>query len=187
MGRPYGLVCCLADWRVCDPKASQLLYTVFMRYDPNKHHRRSIRLEGYDYSQPGAYFITLTTLQRARLFGEIIDGELRLNAAGRVVEEELKHLAARFGQIRLGEYIIMPNHLHAILMIADSGIQERLSLGVLIGQFKSRVTKRLRATNPVWQRNYYEHIIRNQEDMDRIREYIRENPRRWDEEHDHDL
>jgi REP element-mobilizing transposase RayT len=83
----------------------------------------------------------------------------------------------------------MPNHVHAILEIADfivGGNQGRLSLAILIGQFKSRVTKRLGITSPVWQRNYYEHIIRNQEDMDRIREYIRDNPRRWGEEHDRD-
>ncbi len=176
-----------------------------MRYDPQNHHRRSIRLKGYDYTQPGAYFITICTKDRAHLFGEVVNGEMRLNDAGRIVWEEwFKTATLRpYVQLNEDEFVVMPNHIHGIIWIVDDvGATRRVaptrvaptmdaphgpksgSIGAIIGQFKSVTTKRindLRGTPgvPVWQRNYYEHIIRNEEALERIRTYIQTNPLRW--------
>ena len=91
-----------------------------MAYNPKVHHRRSIRLKGYDYTQPGAYFITLVTADHESVFGEIVDGTMRLNAAGRMVEREWKRLASRFPSVRPGAFVIMPNHLHGIIEIVSA-------------------------------------------------------------------
>lgn len=185
-----------------------------MPYNPQFHHRRSIRLPGYDYSQAGAYFVTLVTYGQSDLFGEVIQVAMHLNKAGKNAAAEWQQLATRFANLSLDTYIIMPNHPYGILMIADqppevsrpvppgasTGIappatsnsdtakgSSKLaphgpapaSIGAMIGQFKSRVTKRLKFSTPIWQRNYYEHIIRDQAELDRIRQYILDNPRCW--------
>jgi putative transposase len=234
-----------------------------MKYDPQKHHRRSIRLPEYDYSQAGAYFVTICAWGREPLFGEICEGEMRLSAAGLIVESEWKRLAHQFANVYLDAFVVMPNHVHGIIMIhgqvgatrhlpADThsgnetvsndaltsrdgsplqidalsglaGATRHLpaethsgnepmpndvltgpdgspvrprggspmpkgpgegSIGAMIGQFKSRATKRIWSLPeydhvPIWQRNYYEHIIRNQEDYERIRDYIQTNPLCW--------
>ncbi|MBC7260687.1 MAG: hypothetical protein H5T63_01625, partial [Chloroflexi bacterium] len=90
-----------------------------MKYDPEKHHRRSIRLQGYDYSQPGAYFITVVTQDRVCLFGEVVNGEMRLNDVGHMVRQEWADLPNRFPNIDLDAFIIMPNHIHGIIIITD--------------------------------------------------------------------
>ena len=92
-----------------------------MSLDTQKHHRHSVRLKGYDYSQPGAYFLTLVTWQRACLFGKILDGEVQLHDLGNVVKHEWKRLAQRFKHIELDEFTIMPNHLHGIIIINENG------------------------------------------------------------------
>jgi len=92
-----------------------------MRYDPNRHHRRSIRLSGYDYSQAGAYFITICTQDRACLFGDVVDGEMRLNDAGRVAQQCWRQIPAHFPNVELDEFVVMPNHVHGILVITDVG------------------------------------------------------------------
>ena len=86
-----------------------------MLYDPNRHHRRSIRLKEYDYTQPGAYFITICTHDRAGLFGEIVDGEMRLNDCGRVAEQCWLDIPSHFPHAELDAFVIMPNHVHGIL------------------------------------------------------------------------
>lgn len=88
-----------------------------MRYDPDKHHRRSIRLHGYDYAQAGAYFVTICTQNRECLFGDIEDGEMRLNDYGRVVEEEWLRTATIRREVELDAFIVMPNHVHGIIVI----------------------------------------------------------------------
>lgn len=172
-----------------------------MMYDPQKHHRRSIRLKGYDYTQPGAYFITICTQDRAHLFGEVVDREMRLNDAGRIVREEWFKTAQLRPYVRLdeNEFVVMPNHVHGIIWIVDDvGATRRVapttdaaphgpksgSIGAIIGQFKSAATKSINALRgipgaPGWQRNYYEHIIRDEDALNRIRAYILTNPLRW--------
>jgi REP element-mobilizing transposase RayT len=92
-----------------------------MRYDPNKHHRRSIRLKGYDYTQAGVYFVTIVTQNRACLFGDIVAGEVRLNAFGQAVAETWLWLATQYGYVELDEWVVMPNHLHGIVVITGTG------------------------------------------------------------------
>jgi len=167
-----------------------------MKYDPEIHHRRSVRLKGYDYSQSGAYFVTIVTWQRERLFGEIVDGEMRLNALGEIVRTEWERTAIVRPNVELGAYVVMPNHFHAIIIFTNDGVGatrrvapttrtlQSGSLGAVMAQFKSIVTKQIyeiRGTPkmPVWQRNYYEHIIRNSDEANRIHLYIESNPVTW--------
>lgn len=164
-----------------------------MKFDPQKHHRRSIRLKGYDYSQVGAYFVTFVAWQREVLFGEIVNGEMMLNDFGQIVSEKWQWLETQYPYIELGAWVVMPNHFHGILVIRDDGWGgsrsaptpiKRKPLGGLIGAFKTVSTKHinlLRNTEGqvIWQRNYYEHIIRNEREMDRISRYIESNPSRW--------
>ena len=92
-----------------------------MPYNPQIHHRRSIRLKGYDYTQAGAYFVTLVTQERACLFGEIVDNVMRLNLAGQVVRAEWQRLASAFPDVQLDAFVIMPNHVHGIIVITEPG------------------------------------------------------------------
>ena len=169
------------------------------RYNPDIHHRRSRRLKGYDYSQAGAYFITVCTRNRECLLGDVIDGVMALNDAGRVVEEEWMKSADIRKEIELDAFVIMPNHIHGIIVIDGRGTARRAptcerfgqptvgSIPTIVRAFKSACTKRIndmrnaRGT-PVWQRNYYEHVIRNEDDLDRIRQYIADNPVCWAED-----
>lgn len=167
-----------------------------MKFDPRKHHRRSIRLKGYDYSLAGAYFVTVVAWQRQMLFGEIVDGEMQLNELGRIVSEKWQWLETQYEYVELGEWIVMPNHLHGILVIHDIGRGgsrsaptpiKRKPLGGLIGAFKTVSTKQINLLcntegQMVWQRNYYEHIMRNEQEMDRIARYIEANPSMWTED-----
>ena len=169
-----------------------------MKYDPFKHHRHSIRLKGYDYSQAGAYFVTCVTHNRECLFGEIVVGEMRLNEYGQIVAEEWFKTAQVRSNVELDEFVVMPNHLHGILVIVDDsttvGANRRFaptpraptpnSIGAVMMQFKSIVTKCINTMRdsqgaPVWQRNYYEHIVRNERELEHIRAYIVGNPTRW--------
>ncbi|HEX9758117.1 MAG TPA: transposase [Nitrospiria bacterium] len=168
-----------------------------MRYNPEIHHRRSIRIKEYDYSQPGSYFITLCTQNRECWFGDVTDGKMRLNAYGQIVAECWQWLSEQYAHANMDEWIVMPNHLHGIIAItadgrggsrtAPTGPVKQKPLGRLIGAFKTVSTKRINqmrasAGVPVWQRNYYEHIIRNEEDLNKIRQYILENPMKWAED-----
>jgi len=174
-------------------------------FDPDKHHRRSIRLPGYDYSRSGAYFVTICAQDRACLFGDIADGVMRLNDAGRVVADSWQWLESQYDYVELDEWMVMPNHIHGIIVITDdndnggcrggsrtaptgdarNATPKRKPIGRLIGAFKTVSTKRineLRGTPgiSVWQRNYYEHIIRNNDELNRIRDYIANNPKQWE-------
>lgn len=203
--------------------------------DNPHHHRRSIRLKGYDYTQAAAYFITLCTWQSKCLFGEVVRGEMRLNQAGRIVEAVWQQLASQFRQIRLDEFCVMPNHFHGIILISSVVGATRLdrfeddsssrnlsiehysgdvgsprpardsdrdfaaarpkgpqpgSIGAMIGQYKSRATRLIRKLPgfekaPIWQRNYYEHIIRNEPEWKQIIQYIQGNPVQWEDDRLH--
>ncbi len=177
-----------------------------MSFDPVKHHRKSIRLPGYDYTAPGSYFVTVVARGRLSIFGEIIGGEMRLNSFGEIANAEWLRTASIRREIELDEFIIMPNHFHAIVNIVDCGndlvgAQRRCaptdrtdpskphvtpnSIGAIIRAYKSAVTyqiNQLRGTPgaPIWQRNYHEHIIRDMDELSRIRKYIRNNPMKWE-------
>ncbi len=173
-----------------------------MGADANRR-RRSIRLPHHDYASAAAYFVTICTYDRIELFGEIRDAEMHLGALGRLVADEWQRTAAVRPAVTVDAFVVMPNHLHGVLVLADFadavdpvGASRRLAhagqpsrakpgtLGAIIGQFKSRVTKQARGFGwedgrPIWQRNYYEHVIRDDPELDRIRAYIVGNPSRW--------
>lgn len=165
-------------------------------FQPRRH---SLRLQNYDYAAMGAYFVTICTKNRRNLFGEIEQGEMVLNTVGKIVQEELVHLPTLRNDLELDQFIVMPNHLHAILFISGTvqGTASRASrlsnfgkpisgsLSTIIGGFKSGVTRRIRRMGDIfygglWQRGFFEHVIRNDESLDCIREYILTNPLRWD-------
>ncbi len=147
--------------------------------EPNKHfHRTSIRLMGYDYSAPGAYFVTLCAYRRQCMFGEIKDKKIILNEFGTIVWQEWIKSAEIRSEITLDECVVMPNHIHGIVFINHT------SVGAFVAGFKSIVTKRINelrqlSGNPVWQRNYYERVIRDEQELNRWREYIIHNPANW--------
>lgn len=198
-----------------------------MRYNPDIHHRRSIRLKGYDYSRRGAYFITICAQDRRCLFGEVAIGEMRLNDMGRLLDFTWHDLINHNNNIGLDGYVIMPNHFHGILWIVTDGktgadgvpvgagsepaptgtpsasahvtgfpsmtpsetppTEPRRNHGLpeIIRQLKTFSARRINELRQtpgvaVWQRNYYEHIIRNERELERIREYIIQNPRHWE-------
>jgi putative transposase len=180
-----------------------------MQFDPQKHHRRSIRLKGYDYAQPGAYFVTICTYQRQCWFGDICDGRMCLNHIGYIVAQEWVRSSHIRQEIELDEWVIMPNHLHGIVFITDIntvgntvGAQGRAplhlpttsnpvavhrqprSLSSFVAGFKSAVTKGINIIReapslPIWQRNYHESIVRDEKSLHTIRQYIVNNPQRW--------
>ena len=223
---------------------------IYMAFNKIIHHRRSIRLPGYDYSQPNAYFVTICTFQKERLFGEIVGGEMRVNEIGMIVKNTWDSLERRFPFIETDEFIVMPNHIHGIVWIHDVGAypcDRPISVGAnpafapcdevactlnrtvasnnekqfgcgaiaatgcgaitrirpygkmagtrmgsicrVIQAFKSIATveyiryQRNFNLNEVcpklWQRNYYEHIIRSDSELDSVRKYIVENPLKW--------
>lgn len=162
-------------------------------YDPARHHRRSIRLRGYDYRQAGAYFVTISSHHDEALFGAVVAGTMHLNAYGEIVAQDWAWLAETFPYVDLDAFIVMPNHVHGIVVItaeeepSTSPPQTRHPLGRLVGVFKTMSTKHVnewRETpgEPIWHRNYYEHIIRDDADLRRIRDYIATNPARWSEQ-----
>jgi len=169
-----------------------------MRYDVDKHHRRSLRLQGYDYTREGAYFVTVCIQDRACLFGDVSDGEMILNDAGLMAEKCWRCIPAHFPHVALDEFVVMPNHIHGILSIIVPVGAKNISplhsqqmhgpsktIGSAIRGFKIGVTKWMRqntTVHNVWQRNYYEHIIRDENDLNRIRQYIIGNPSRWTED-----
>jgi putative transposase len=175
-----------------------------MKFNPDAYHRRSIRLPGYDYARHGAYFITICAYNRECLFGEITGGEMRLNECGMIATACWQDISKHFPSIALDIFIIMPNHVHGIVIIQPEGRDiacyvpteprpsrfSRLpahSLPSITRAYKSAVTKRINESRgtpgvPVWQKGYYEHIVRDEKDLNTIREYIRYNPEKWAED-----
>ena len=188
-----------------------------MPYNPNIHQRRSIRLKGYDYSQAGLYFITICIQDRECFFGNIVNGEMILNDAGKMADNEWGKIPDRFINVQLHEHIVMPNHFHAImeivgatLVVAPDGTTvapgneivcnengqpqgvaptNPKTVGDIVGAFQSIVTvEYIRGVKQLdwppfngklWQRNYWEHIIRDEQSYHRISNYIINNPKNW--------
>jgi putative transposase len=167
-----------------------------MKFDSQRHRRRSIRLRGFDYSQPGAYFVTVCTKDRAPILGSVDNWQMHLNEFGSIVRECWCDLPNHYPYVQLDEFVLMPNHIHGILIICpDVGAgsepaptppitQKRHGLPEIIRSLKTFSARRineLRGTpdTAVWQRNYWEHIIRNGKSLDRIRAYISTNAERW--------
>lgn len=199
-----------------------------MKYNPELHHRRSIRLKEYDYTRPGAYFITICAWKWECLFGEIKNAEMNLNEYGCIVKNCWNELPHHYSHIGLDMYVIMPNHMHGIIKIIDADTGTNTGANTNVGTnanidvnanvdanvgagfkpaptmhkrhglpeivralktFSSRKINGIRNTPniPVWQRNYYEHIIRNEKELNSIREYIINNPLRWDLDEDNPM
>lgn len=157
-----------------------------MSYDPFRHRRRSIRLKDYDYSQPGHYFVTICTAGRQLLLARFEDEDILLNAAGRLIRQTWVDIRVRFPHVELDEFVVMPNHFHGIVVITERSPpgEKRPTLGQIVGYFKyhsTRLYNLLEKTDGVklWQRNYYEHIIRNEREWNAVRRYIRDNPQNW--------
>ncbi len=175
-----------------------------LKINPSTKNRHSLRMKGYDYSIEGAYFVTIATSQRACLFGKIDNGKIDLNSYGKIAYEQWIRLEKRFVPSDFQKFVIMPNHIHGIIQIvrgageefqlASSGSPPQRpydypqiaagSLGVIIRAYKASVTFRINAvrgfTNPpIWQRNYYDHIIRNEREYKSIWDYIETNPDTW--------
>lgn len=183
-----------------------------MKYNPNIHKRKSIRLKGYDYSQAGLYFVTICCFEKMHLFGEIIRGKMQLNTAGEIAKKCWLEIPQHFNNTKLHEFVIMPNHVHGIIEIIcsnnqlpnrsnvdgrvannDSSLPMRSpskTIGSMIRGYKIGVTKWFRGNmmdtfpvgQSVWQRNYYEHIIRNEKALFTISDYIINNPLKWEED-----
>jgi putative transposase len=164
-------------------------------YKPEISRRRSIRLRAYDYSSAGAYFVTICTKHRECFFGEIVDETMRPSEAGKIIQQVWDRLPERFASIDLDISVVTPNHVHGIIVLTDSSdvgaglalprsrgaASGAPTLGDVIRTFKSvsaiKVNRVLARTGqPLWQRSYYEHIIRNETGLARIREYIASNP-----------
>lgn len=163
-----------------------------MKYNPAIHHRRSIRLQNYDYSQSGAYFITICTQNRECLLGNVIDASMNLSQYGVIVEQTWHQISDHFLFVELDAAMIMPNHFHGIIVIFDrmSIAHQNIpnikkpTLGQIVAYFKYQSTKLINTVRGMtgvkfWQRNYYEHIIRSEASLARLRAYIEQNPQKW--------
>ncbi len=156
--------------------------------------RKPLRLKEYDYSLEGSYFVTICTKDRENLFAQIVGGEMSLNQYGKIVQSCWEELPNHYSTIMLDEFVVMPNHVHGIIIIIDDVVgaglrpaptrDKRYPLSEIIRAFKSFSARRINEKRntlgiSVWQRNYYEHIIRNERSLYKIREYIRTNPEQW--------
>jgi REP element-mobilizing transposase RayT len=173
-----------------------------MKYNPEKHHRRSIRLKDYDYKRAGIYFVTICIWQRECLLGNVVGAgsqillninddihkpaptNIELSRYGQVVQYNWNILPNKFNNVQLDEFVIMPNHIHGIIQLTTSGEKP---LSEIIQSFKTSSARRINQLRdsrgiPVWQRNYYEHIIRNDEALQKIRKYIVNNPLSWEQD-----
>lgn len=178
-----------------------------MKYDPKIHHRRSIRLRGHDYTQAGEYYVTLCVKDRECLLGEILRDHVKLSRIGEIAKECWEEIPKHFPNAALDEYVIMPNHVHGIIILGnpvgtrhavsqrDTAPQlhavsqrERFgkpvpgSLSTIMRSFKSAASKGIHSKGYsafAWQSRFYEHVIRNAKDLDRIRNYILDNPCTW--------
>ncbi|MBN2107361.1 MAG: transposase [Deltaproteobacteria bacterium] len=166
-------------------------------YTAEIHHRRSIRLQGYDYAGAGAYFVTICAHDHNSLFGEIVDGKIVLNNMGQVVLACWNDLPHHYKNLELDFFTIMPNHVHGIMALLDTtfvgaGLKpaptgKRHGLPEMVRALKTFSSKRINQIRktpgmPVWQRNYYDHVIRDDDDLNRIREYVINNPANWQED-----
>ena len=177
------------------------------------HNRQSIRLQGYDYSRPSFYFITICTQHRKHIFGNVVDGEMVLNEFGDIARDFWYQIEMRYPNTQIDEFIIMPNHVHGIIEIINpnplvvGAIHEsplpmgndieiirkhrrKMLIPKIVGWYKMNTSKKINQINQtsgtkIWQRNYYDHIIRNEQSLYQIREYIKWNPRNWNKDRFH--
>ena len=180
--------------------------------DAPKRQRRSIRLQGYDYTRQGAYFVTICTRNRECLLGDIVEGRMHLSEAGRLAQAVWEDLPHHYPHVQIDVWVIMPNHMHGIIILTEaqtteddvqSGADPKINVGAglkpaptaatrhglseIVRAFKTFSARRINALHNTvgtsfWQRNYYEHVIRNESALDRIRQYIVDNPARWPED-----
>ncbi len=165
-----------------------------------------MRLRGYDYSTPGAYFVTICSWQRKCMFGEVVDDEVRPNEIGQAIAETWARLSQHYSSVELDEFIVMPNHIHGVILLKEpasdvagdrAGLKpaptpnqrRRHGLPEVVRGFKTFSARRINSLRgnpgaPVWQRNYYEHVVRNEEELNRIRQYVRDNPVKWSDDVD---
>jgi REP element-mobilizing transposase RayT len=165
--------------------------------------RRSIRLRGFDYRADAAYFVTIVTFRRACLLGAVVDGSIRLSTVGELVEAGRRAVVQFSPQLRLDSSVVMPNHIHGTLVVGDNPRAKHSlaanasplhrpapkgthggSISAIVQNFKSTTTRRVHSLTTtkglrLWQRGFYDHVIRDEPDLDRIRRYIEENPLRW--------
>lgn len=171
----------------------------------DQRRRKSLRLPHYDYSASGEYFVTVCTLGRVCCLGDIAGDEVCLSQMGELISETLRSFPLKYTGVQLEEWVVMPNHWHAVFRfqrplkkdarMVNGSSSLRFSatgcvpkLGVLIRGLKSASSRLIREKiDPgfAWQRNYYEHVIRNEEGLIKVREYIRDNPRKWEEDRNH--
>jgi REP element-mobilizing transposase RayT len=182
-----------------------------MKYNPDIHHRRSIRLKGYDYSRAGMYFVTICAQDRKCFFGSISGEKMSLNKAGRLIQEIWDAIPEHYSGVTVDEFVVMPNHVHGIIVISPMDIKQSLeirepqgngigqpqgvaptiylSLPDVVHRFKTLTTKQYadgvrqhewpQVPGKLRQRNYWEHIVRNESELTSIREYIQHNPAQW--------
>ncbi len=163
--------------------------------------RRPVRLRGYDYTQPGAYFVTICVNRHRCIFGEVRDDAVSLNESGQIVWECWNDLARHYPHVETDAFVVMPNHVHGIVMLTRTNVgaglrpaptRSHLELSRhglpeivrALKSFSARGVNQLRATPGarVWQRGYHERVVRNNEELNRIRQYISENPARWSDD-----
>jgi putative transposase len=148
-----------------------------------KPQRKSPRLPDYDYSKAGGYFITICTYQKEHHFGHITTGQMVLNEIGQIAHNRWEMIPEFFPSVELNDYVVMPNHIHGILFLNDTH-DKQPTIGSIIANYKASVTRIARAdfdfTPTLWQSRYHDHIIRNEPDLNRIREYVLTNPARWE-------
>lgn len=168
--------------------------------DPRYPQRKSPRLQGYDYSQAGAYFVTICTYQRLPLFGEVCNAEMHLNDLGEIAAACWVALPGHFPQVEQDAWVIMPNHMHGIILLgADEGMPHGRAvarpysasaprtLGAIVNAYKGAVTRQARRipgdeSTRIWQGRYHDHIIRSERSLLALREYVLANPARWRED-----
>ncbi len=166
--------------------------------------RKSVRLREYDYSQPGEYFVTICTYNHECMFGNIVEEEMKLSTEGAIAQRCWEEIPKHFSNVQLDEYIIMPNHVHGIIILTERmvgtrhavSLQEQFakpvigSIPTIVRSFKSATTKRIHEVQnapslPVWQSRFFERIIRNDKELDKIRDYISNNILKWAYESQH--
>ncbi len=144
--------------------------------------RKSIRLRGYDYSLPGAYFVTINVHDRQKVLSSIVDDQVVLTDLGKIVTETWINLPGHYQKIDIDEFIVMPDHLHGVIVLHENVTPK--SISEIVRGFKTFSAKKINTLKNIsgkcfWQRNFYEHVIRDEYDLNRIRQYIHENPLKW--------
>jgi len=152
---------------------------------PLHKRKNSLRLSGYDYSQSGAYFVTILAHKRLHLFGTLENSVVVTSSLGTIINNCWHEIPDHFSSVELGTFVIMPNHIHGIIVLHD--LPEKVILGHVINTFKGAVTRIARKTelevdldHPVWHRNFHDRIIRNEQEFNSIVQYIQSNPSRWE-------